>query len=72
MTKYGIIFITAEEQIWDGGKVYDYQDKILVNEYNKEYSIKWSGQKKQGKDYIVTNCNREIHVCVRMKKKSIL
>jgi hypothetical protein len=69
---YGIIFITAEERIYNT-RPYKYKDEILVDEFdNEKLSIIWKGQQKGGSDCIVTKENREIHVCARKKKDSII
>lgn len=66
---YGIIFITAEEQIFDNGVTYDYHDHIYKDEHDQNnWALLWKGQKKHKQDYIVTECTREIHVCARKKK----
>ena len=66
--EYGIIFITAEE-VEISGEVYNYNDQILVNEFdNSQISLLWQGQKKGGRDYIVVGGDREIHVCGRRRK----
>ena len=68
---YGVIFITAEPQVWDNGIIYDYNDKIYINAHDeKDVILLWSGQKKHGKDYIVTDGDRQIHVCSRKKSKT--
>lgn len=66
--EYGIIFITAEEVEISGG-VYNYNDHILVDEFdNSRISLQWQGQKKGRQDYIVVGGDREIHVCGRRRK----
>ncbi len=65
---YGVIFITSEEGNI-GSELYNYNDQILVNEFdNQDISLVWRGQKKGRQDYVVVRGDREIHVCARRKK----
>ena len=68
MARYGVIFITAEE-VSISGEIYDYTDRILVDEFDRSrIFLLWQGQKKGRQDYIVVTGDREIHVCGRRKQ----
>jgi len=68
MAHYGVIFITAEE-VSISGEIYDYNDHILIDEFDRSrIFLLWQGQKKGRQDYIVVNGDREIHVCGRRKQ----
>jgi hypothetical protein len=69
MTQYGVIFITTKTLTYHNGEIYDYKDAFLVNENDSnDMTLRWKGQKKHRRDYIVTNGDREVHVFSRKKQ----
>lgn len=66
---YAIIFINAEEQEL-AGSIYKYDDAIYVNiDDPEDVRIVWKGQKKHRRDYIITNCDREVHIFSRKNSR---